>query len=275
MAVAVARMPGGWPRTSVEDERHDSQLSIPRINTQLRQPSLRVPYLATPSSSRSNDELFFETPQSSSIEFSITRTPSFLSVEPVLEAVERDEEVDWRRYEPPVELSRIQEGTSDELRGLIPRSIERLRTQHAEDDETHAAGARWYAKIPTIASLDPLSETIDRPELRSDSATSLVSNDSGYASTSPEASSSRPSGLPILPVPMLAPGKQKSSFSLSSLFRRKNNIIFSLEIPHDHNNHQSSLQAPVPNMSRSPSRVEVTTPASPALETSISESETR
>ncbi|KAF8848250.1 hypothetical protein BDZ45DRAFT_698543 [Acephala macrosclerotiorum] len=291
MAAVVARIPGGWPRTSGEDERHDSQLRVPRINTQMRQPSLRVPYSATPSSSRSNDELFFETPQSSSIEFNITRTPSFLSVEPVVETAEADEEVDWRRYDPPVELSRIQEGTSEELRGLIPGSIEGLRAQHAEEDDRRTADARERRSlartrrasikprrnVPTISNLDPLSESIEQPDPRSDSATSLVSNDSGYGSTTPEASSSRPSGLPILPVPILATGgkgKQKS-FSLSSLFRRKDNTIFRLEIPHEHAKHQSSLRVPIPSMIQNPSRVEASTSVSHAPETSVSESETR
>lgn len=140
MTAAIARVPSGWPRTSVEDERRGNQLRVPRINTQMRQPSLQEPHTSA-SSSQGNDELFFDTPQSSSFEFNITRTPSFLVVEPLVETVERYEEIDWRRYEPPAELSRIQEGTSEELRGLIPRSIERLRTQHAE------GGVSWDANI--------------------------------------------------------------------------------------------------------------------------------
>ncbi|CZR65838.1 uncharacterized protein PAC_15738 [Phialocephala subalpina] len=283
MTAAVTMMPGGWPRPSVEDERHDNQLRVPRINTQMRQPTLRVPYSATPSSSRSNDELFFDTPQSSSI--GITRTPSFLAFEPVVESVDRDQDVDWKQYEPPTELSRVQEGTSEELRGLIPRSIERVRTQLVEENERQAEAARERrplartrrASVPTIASLDPLSEAAERADLRSDSATSLVSNDSGYGSTLPEASFASLSGLPILPIPMLAPagkGKHKSSFSLSSLFRRKDNTTFSLEIPQQHTSSPSSLRIPIPSMSQ-PSRVEVSTPAALAPEISVSDSGTR
>lgn len=141
----ISSMPGGWPRTSMEQEQVVSRLQVPRINTQIRQPSRRAPSppSASSSSSRSGDELFFEAPQSmTSSTTSEISTPSHLVFEPVVESVESDNSVDWWRYGPPSELFRVQEGTSEELRGVIPRSVERLRTQQAEEEERRAATAR-------------------------------------------------------------------------------------------------------------------------------------
>jgi hypothetical protein len=158
MATAmVASMPGDWPRTSMEEEQAINRLQVPRINTQLRRPSSRTRSSSSASSSRSDDELFFETSQSTtSTEPNEISTPSYLVFEPVLESVERNTALDWWRYEPPSELFRVQEGTSEELRGVIPRSIERLRTQQAEEEERQAAAAR---------EIRPLARTTRKPGL--------------------------------------------------------------------------------------------------------------
>lgn len=141
MATMVASMPGDWPRTSEDDERLINHLQVPRINTQIGRHSSRIPTSASPSL-RGNDELFFDIQLSASItEVSEAITPPYLVFEPVVESVERDEQLDWWRYEPPQELFRVQEGTSEELSGLIPQSIERLRAQQAEDEERRVAAA--------------------------------------------------------------------------------------------------------------------------------------
>ncbi|KAE8445945.1 hypothetical protein EG329_012724 [Mollisiaceae sp. DMI_Dod_QoI] len=293
-AVMVSSMPGDWPRTPGPDENVEDQLRIPNINTQMRQASLRVPSSASASSSRGNDELFFDTPLSTPAEVQIT-TPTYLVFEPNVESVERNEEVDWRRFEPPSELFRVQEGTSDELQGLIPRSIERLRTQHAEEYERRAAAARENRpltrttrtinkprrNLSPIVNLDPLSELVEQtdPRINSASATSLLSNDSGYGSTPPEPTSPSASKLFVQSSPnestpaTTSKGKHKASFSFSSLFRRKDNTTFHLDIPHEHITRPSSSRGSTPSITI-PSSFEVQTPVSATPEISISESST-
>ncbi|KUJ11326.1 uncharacterized protein LY89DRAFT_739523 [Mollisia scopiformis] len=283
-AAMVISMPGGWPRPSEESDRGIDHLQVPRIDTQIRRPSIHVPTSVSASSSRNNDELFFDTPLSASIT-EVNDTP-YLMFEPVVESVERNDQLEWWRYDPPQELFRVQEGTSEELAGLIPRSIERLRTQQ-EEAERQAAAAREVRPlirttrtvprprrnaVPTISNLDPSSATDEESDPSNNSATSLVSNDSGYASTTPEASKAPVQAITNESISMTSgKGKHRGPFSLSSLFRRKDNSTFNFDIPHIDTSQTSSSRDRV---SPHYSSVEVQAPISPVPQVSVSESST-
>lgn len=241
----------------MEDEQVVYHLQVPTII-----PQLEIQISAPASSSRGSDELFFDTPHSATItDVSEVGMPSYLVFEPVVESVERNQHLDWWRYDPPSELFRVQEGTSEELRGLIPRSIERLRAQQAEEEERRAAAARevrpltrttrtnvrqrrsvsevqYLPRVTTLHTnliqartpvehLDPLSEATEQPDARNYSATSLVSDDSGYASTGPDRilmALTHPEEPQQSTSTTTSKGK-KGGFSFSSLFRRKDNAF--------------------------------------------------
>ncbi|KAK0103259.1 hypothetical protein ONS95_005293 [Cadophora gregata] len=228
--MTATRMPGNWP---IENRQEVSVRGGLRLNTDFSQGLLQVPTMASasPSSSNSRDELFFECrPIAASTDSSEEALASYLAFEPVVESVANDEHIDWRRYEPPRELLESQEGTSPTLRDLLPVSIERLRARHEEEEERRAASARRERPIARVGrasvkprrdreslnssqSLDPGFLSAEPSRLSGASATSISSTDSGYTSMVIE-----PDPRPE-PIARLKRASKKP-FGLASLFRR-------------------------------------------------------
>jgi hypothetical protein len=99
-----------------------------------------------PASPNIPDELFFDLPSPSQAPVQIndeerTSTP-YLIFEPVVEEESSVENIDWRRYDPPQELLRSQDGTSYELESLLECSIERIQARHVDEDQRRAAASR-------------------------------------------------------------------------------------------------------------------------------------
>jgi hypothetical protein len=216
-------------------------LPYPRLNTKLGQPSLQVPRIVSSGLlSNSTDELFFDCPTPNSDRTDEASSPSYLVFTPVVSTVSEREPTDWRRYEPPNELLNPQDDTSDVVRGVLEPSIARIRSRHVEEEDRRAANARRERPLARVGrasvkpsrgvrcssrrnannsdiiqvtmsgGLDPLQQ--DHSRLSAGSATSLLSDhsdDSGYASTSPEIDS--PSSKSV----------NRISFGHWSLFRRK------------------------------------------------------
>ncbi|KAG4410992.1 hypothetical protein IFR04_015877 [Cadophora malorum] len=190
---------------------------------------------ASPSSSNSRDELFFDCgPAAASTEPSEEAFASYLAFEPVVESVASDDHVDWRRYEPPRELLQSQEASSPTIRDILPVSLERLRARHEEEERRRAASARRERPIARVgrASVKPRRDreslTSDHPldptflsagssRLSGASATSFSSSDSGYTSMVIEPDPR--------PEPIIRPKRaSKKPSGLTSLFRRKFNF---------------------------------------------------
>lgn len=157
---AVAPMPGNWP-TEFHDNMNMSTLSpYPRLNTQIVKPlRLRLRVAASPSNSA--DELFFDVPTSPNPERTDEEiSPSYLIFTPVVSTVLEQEPTDWRRYEPPTELLRPQDESSEVVRGLLAPSIARIRARHAEEEERRVAQARRERPIARVrrASVKPRRE---------------------------------------------------------------------------------------------------------------------
>ena len=237
----VASMPGNWPREFYDDMNMSNPLPYPRLNTQLGRPSLQVPRIVSSgSSSNSTDELFFDCPTPNSDQNDEASSPSYLVFTPVVSTVSEQEPTDWRRYEPPNELLNPQDGASDVVRGILEPSIARIRSRHVEEEERRVANARRERPLARVGravvkprrevrcssrrnannadmiqvtmsgGLDPLQQ--DHSRLSAGSATSLLSDhsdDSGYASTSPELDS--PSSKSV----------NRKTFGHWSLFKRK------------------------------------------------------
>lgn len=120
------------------------------LNTEML--AIRVPFDATPESlqttepfpetqesmneSSTRDELFF------SVEPSHGPIPSYLLFEPVVSSVAYNRPIDWRRYDPPGELLRVQGETSRELKHIVTTSIKRLQARRVEEIQGRAATAR-------------------------------------------------------------------------------------------------------------------------------------
>lgn len=137
-------LPGRWPGESREVS---SEHLYPRINTHVGGLSLLVPIShSAASSSGSNDELFFESPTPSPSpgvgRNGESSMPSYLIFEPVVESVEAEERIDWRRYEPPQELLHLGENTSDEIRRILEPSIQNIKDRYAEEEVRRMAQAR-------------------------------------------------------------------------------------------------------------------------------------
>jgi len=132
----VASMPGPWPRDSFEtvDELY---LPVPPASS----PTEAFPefHLAdvNQASSSSRDELFFSVEQNHE-----AVSPSYLVFEPVVSSVIDNKPVDWRRYDPPGELLKFQDDTSEDIKNLLKPSIEIIQARHAEEIEGHVAAAR-------------------------------------------------------------------------------------------------------------------------------------
>lgn len=143
---AVATMPGNWPLRDEADT--EIEMVYPRFEIQTGRSSLQVPTspsMISSSSSRSSaDELSFDTmtPNGTIDGNEESSMPLYLIFEPVVESVLSQETVDWRRYVPPAELLRAQEGTSEQIRRLLEPPIERIRARHAEEDARRVAQAR-------------------------------------------------------------------------------------------------------------------------------------
>jgi hypothetical protein len=272
-------MPGQWPgdlRTGHDDDIHvqtpvspireeplRSQRVLPYPLT--RQESLQVPRSLGPGveSPRSRpttpyptspsipDELFFDWPLRSQppnqVNDEASRSTSYLIFEPVVEEESNFENTDWRRYDPPQELLRSQDGTSKDLERLLAPSIERIQARHREEEGRRAAASRIERPLARAgrASFKPRrqvssptsapNERLTRPQisitgaldtmhltppsrLTDSSETSLSSNDSGYGSLSPGTEPSR--------SPRSA---TRRSFGLSGFFKRKDRTIVGLE----------------------------------------------
>jgi hypothetical protein len=123
----------------------EENLQVPR-SLSLRVEAQSRPLTPCPASQNSADELFFgclSTSQVSTTDHVEERTStSYLIFEPVVEEDSNIENTDWRRYDPPPELLRSQEGISHELEGLLAPSIERIRAQHIQEEERRAASSR-------------------------------------------------------------------------------------------------------------------------------------
>jgi hypothetical protein len=244
----IDSMPGNWPREFHEDMNMSNSLPYPRLNTQLGHSSLQVPRIvSSASSSTSADELFFDCPTPNFNNDDEASSPSYLVFTPVVSTVSEQEPTDWRRYEPPTELMNSHDDISEVVRGILEPSVARLRARHIEEEERKAANARRERPLtragralakpkrevsssnrretyfsdrfqPAMSGgLDPLQQ--DTSRLSAGSATSLLSDhsdDSGYASMSPEIDS-----------PSSKSGKRRS-FGLTSLFRRKERSLHEL-----------------------------------------------
>lgn len=229
-------MPGHWP--SHDEANMLDPMPYPRLNTQVGESSLQVPRIisAASSSRDSVEEQFFDcqTPNPDYIDES--SSPSYLIFEPVVSTVSDQEPTDWRRYEPPNELLNSEDDTSEGIRGILEPSIARIRSRHVEEEERRAANARRERPLGRVGrasvkpqrnvsrsgksttngtdrlqmrmsgGLDPLQH--DHSRLSAGSATSLLSDDSGYASMTPEVES--PSSR----------SANRRSFGLSAIFKR-------------------------------------------------------
>ncbi|KAE9373022.1 hypothetical protein N431DRAFT_465334 [Stipitochalara longipes BDJ] len=199
----------------------------PRVNTEVRQPSLQIPrIISSTSSTTSDDELFFDCTTPNPDRTEEASSPSYLVFEPVVSTVSEQEPTDWRRYEPPSELLIPQDETSEVIRGLLKPSITRIQARHVEEEErriTHARRERPISRVGRASGkprreslmsggLDPLQH--DRSRLSAGSASSLLSDDSGYASMSPAEVD-----------PPSPKSSTKRSFGLGALFKRKDRSI--------------------------------------------------
>lgn len=157
-------LPGRWPGESRGESRGESsELLYPRINTQVGGSSTNH---SAASSSGSNDELFFECPTPSpspGIERNGESSMlSYLIFEPVVESVEREKRIDWRRYEPPRELLHLGENTSDEIQRIMEPSIQNIKARYAEEETRRMAQARRERPVARAgrASVKPLKREV-------------------------------------------------------------------------------------------------------------------
>ena len=170
-------MPGQWPadirsmdddvhsQTTVSPIREEPQrsqrvLPYPLTTTTTTQQGLQVPRSlglgiesprsgpTTPYSTSPSipDELYFDWPLRSQpptqANEEATSSTSYLIFEPVVEAEASVENTDWRRYDPPQELLRSQDGASRDLQRILAPSVERIQARHREEEERRAAASR-------------------------------------------------------------------------------------------------------------------------------------
>jgi hypothetical protein len=232
----TSSMPGHWP---FHDEAHILDPSpYPRLNTPVAESSLQVPRIvSTASSSRdSAEEQFFDCQTPNPDHIDEPSSPSYLIFEPVVSTVSDQEPTDWRRYEPPNELLNSKDDTSEVIRGMLEPSVAGIRSRHVEEEERRAANARRERPLGRVGrasvkpqrnvsksvksttngtdrlqmrmsgGLDPLQH--DHSRLSAGSATSLLSDDSGYASMTLEVES--PSSR----------STNRKLFGLGALFKR-------------------------------------------------------
>jgi len=193
------------------------------------------------------DELFFDYPLTSQVSTATqnegSAPTSYLIFEPVVEEEFTIEDTDWRRYDPPQEQLRTQEGISHDLSSIIVPSIERIQARHVEEERRRAEASRIerplaragrasvkprrqvgfpYHRQNTVLTCIQISLTValdtthlsPPPRLGAISDASLSSSDSGYGSASPGAESPR--------SPRLA---TRRSLGLAGLFKRKERTI--------------------------------------------------
>jgi hypothetical protein len=132
----LANIPGRWPLPDSVDVPDEPHLPSPASYPTEAFPQLHLADMNQASSS-SRDELFFSVEQNNE-----ASSPSYLIFEPVVSSVADNEPIDWRRYDPPGELLKFQDDTSEDIRSLLTPSIERLQAGHAEEIESRAAAAR-------------------------------------------------------------------------------------------------------------------------------------
>ena len=172
----TAMMPGHWPTdfrspVGIDDDVHfhtpvspigeepqrsrrilpyplseQETLQLPRslgpgVITQSSRPT--TPHQSSPSIP---DELFFDRPLPSQLPTTFQdeerASTSYLIFEPVVEEEPNVKTTDWRRYDPPQELFRLQDGTSRDLASILAPSIERIQARHIEEEERRAAASR-------------------------------------------------------------------------------------------------------------------------------------
>ncbi|CAG8953693.1 hypothetical protein HYFRA_00006582 [Hymenoscyphus fraxineus] len=190
MAV-VASMSSNWPRGSNDskDLNHEHHLSptLPGYQAELTRA------FGTLSPSSANFRSSCQSNSSVETDKEVV-LPSYLSFEPVVSSVSENEHIDWRRYDPPAELHHMQDDTSEEIRGLLQTSIERIKARHAEEEERRTAAARLKKPLAranrvsmkprrpsAIDGLRPLDRT-ENSRLSVGSQISVSSTDSGYSS---------------------------------------------------------------------------------------------
>jgi hypothetical protein len=130
-------MPGRWPNHSREEVTVADEPSTIPSSPLPRTPQQQVQIGMDQLSTNDRDELFFSMERNSE-----ATSPSYLLFEPVVSSVADNEPIDWGRYDPPRELLKFQDDTSEDLRNLLAPSIERLQARHAEEIETREATAR-------------------------------------------------------------------------------------------------------------------------------------
>jgi len=84
-----------------------------------------------------HDELFFDCPSpfspSNVDNNGEGNSSTHLAFEPIITDEPNIEGTDWRRYEPPMELQRPQDGTSVIIESILVPSIDRIRRRHEEE----------------------------------------------------------------------------------------------------------------------------------------------
>lgn len=137
--MALVGMAGTWPRelSDAIDSNHEQFLPLPIAGYQAELAQIFASPAPSSATSRSSDGLFFD------VETNLEAiSPSYLTFEPVVSSVSENEPIDWRRYDPPAELLQVQDDTSEEIRGILQSSIERIQARHIEEEEQRAAAAR-------------------------------------------------------------------------------------------------------------------------------------
>jgi hypothetical protein len=88
--------------------------------------------------------MFFDCPSPSQVSVNEEEEASisYLIFEPVVEEETNIEDTDWRRYDPPIELLRSQDGLSNDLEQILAPSIERIKARHLEEEQRRAAASR-------------------------------------------------------------------------------------------------------------------------------------
>ncbi|TVY71552.1 hypothetical protein LSUE1_G007603 [Lachnellula suecica] len=213
----MTTLPGRWPREELANVNEPSSVvpSYPPPQSSRPTPTTMGQPLSTAASR--------EEPLVSAEQNSEATSLSYLAFEPVVSSVANSHSIDWRRYDYPGELLRLQDCTSDEIKTILTTSIERLRARHVEEVERLAAAARRERpltrgrRVSVKPSKDVSNETLDPTyptnlaRLSDASTVSASSFDSGYASRSPK----------IVPTSGPKAGS-RSSFGLGSFFGLRN-----------------------------------------------------
>lgn len=136
----VTRTGGRLPTDLNEaiDSNHEQFLPVPNIGYQAELAQIsESPSPSSATSTSTTNELFFD------VETNFEAiSPPYLAFDPVVSSVSENESIDWRRYDSPAELLQVQDDTSEEIRGMLQSSIERIQARHVEEEEQRAAAAR-------------------------------------------------------------------------------------------------------------------------------------